>query len=87
MEALEGLQEGFLHDIFRFLAVVYDSETGVVHGFIIEFIDFELRISVTGFAGIDDLLVNIDVGVFQNPDFRQMTLKNLKSYNFSKINE
>jgi len=86
MDALEGVQERFLHDVFCFLAVVHDSEAGVVHGFIIEFIDPELRIAVTRFASIDDILVNIYICVFQNPDFSKKTLKNFKSYNFPKIN-
>jgi hypothetical protein len=29
--------------------------------------------------------VNIYICVFQNPDFRQKTLKNFKSYNFPEI--
>jgi len=86
MDSLEGLQEGFLHDVFRFHCIVYNSQTGVVHGFIIEFIDPELCIPVTCLAGIDDLLMNIYVSVLQNQDFRQKTRKDLKSYNFSKIN-
>jgi hypothetical protein len=86
MDAVEGLQKCFLHDVFRFHGVIYNSQAGIVHGFIIEFIDPELRIAVTGFAVIDDLLVNIYVCVFQNPDFSQKTRKNFKSYNFPKIN-
>ena len=55
----EGIQEGFLHDVFRFCCIVYDPEAGVVHGFIIQFVDLELRFPVSCFAGIDQILVNI----------------------------
>ena len=50
---LKGIQEGFLHDVLRFGGIVYDSQAGVEHGFVIKFIDFKLRIPVTRSAGVD----------------------------------